>query len=119
MRELMFRAFNDGEMFYSRDGSLEDFFAWHEKPHRSFTEPSIIMQYTGSDDKNGSQIYIKDICRFDNGDTFHVERERWLEVFGQWIGDPECEDQLRDFYRAGRATIIGNSLQHPSLLEET
>ncbi len=76
---------------------------------RCFTENSIIkLQYTGLKDDQENEIYVGDICKFHNDDTFIVKTERWLEWYGEWIGEPECEDQLRDLYRAERATIIGN-----------
>ncbi len=44
--------------------------------------------------------------------------ERWLECFGDWIGDPKCEGQLRDMYRAEKSKIIGNMYCNPELLDE-
>lgn len=77
----------------------------------------IGMQFTGLQDANNTDIYVGDICIFDNGDTFIVRIERWLQCYGEWIGEPECEDQLRDFYRVEKSIVMGNIHQHKHLLE--
>jgi uncharacterized phage protein (TIGR01671 family) len=77
-----------------------------------------IGEFTGLLDKNGKEIYTSDICQFSNGDKFIVKSEEWLEIYGEWIGEPECEDQLRDTYRMSNAEIIGNEHENPELLEE-
>lgn len=75
-----------------------------------------IDQYTGLHDKNGEEYYVNDIGEFDNGDRFVIKLEWWLEIYIDWIGDPECEDQARDAYRIERAKIIGNIHENPELL---
>jgi uncharacterized phage protein (TIGR01671 family) len=77
----------------------------------------ILREYTGIKDSKGVEIYVGDIARFNNGDTFVLKIEDWLEVYYEYIGDPQCEDQTRDLYRISNATIIGNIYEHPELLE--
>ena len=77
----------------------------------------IVMLYTGLRDKNGKEIYKGDICEFDNGDRFVVNCEEWLEFFADYIGEPECEDQTRDFYRIMKSKVIGNIHENPELLK--
>src|SRR5688572_1680056 len=75
-----------------------------------------IMQYIGLKDKNEKKFFIGDIAQFDNGDKFQLKMEDHLEVFVDWIGDPEIEDQARDLSRIENATIIGNIYENPELL---
>lgn len=86
------------------------------------TQTSILVgtegQYTGLKDVNESEYFHGDIGEFDNGDRFVIKCEWFLQFYGDWIGEPECEDQLRDFYRIERAKIIGNIYENPELLEE-
>ncbi len=88
--------------------SLEELFSedsWQGKLPYSV---EITEQYIGLKDRNEKEYFIGDKGRFENGDTFILKMEDWLEVYCDWIGDPECEDQVRDLYRIGHAEIIGN-----------
>jgi hypothetical protein len=76
------------------------------------------MLFTGLKDRNNKDMYLHDICQFDNGDTFVIRSEEYIRFYGEWIGEVECEDQLRDWYRASNAEIIGNIYTHPHLLSE-
>ena len=75
------------------------------------------MQFTGLTTESGQDMYIGDICEFDDGDRFVLKMEDWLEVYVDWIGDPQCEDQARDLYRITRAKVIGNIHQDAELME--
>ena len=75
-----------------------------------------LMQFTGLQDKNGVDYFTDDVGEFDNGDKFVIKSEDWLELFVDWIGEPECEDQAGDFYRIRNAKIIGNIHQNKELL---
>lgn len=89
-----------------------------------FNHPDFeVMQYTGLRDSKrtkefpeGQEYYIGDIGEFDNGDRFVIKMESWLEMYIDWIGEPECEDQARDPYRIENAKNIGNIYQNPGLL---
>ena len=67
-----------------------------------------IEQFIGLQDSSGQDFYIGDIAEFDNGDKFVLKMEDWMEVYVEWIGEPECSDQARDLYRISNAKIIGN-----------
>lgn len=74
-------------------------------------------QCTGLKDKNGSLYYFNDIGEFDNGDRFIIKSEDYIYPYVDFIGDHECEDQARDFYRISNAKIIGNIHTGKQLLE--
>lgn len=66
-------------------------------------------QCTGRKDTLGDLFFDGDIGEFDNGDRFLVKCEpAWNEFYVDWIGEPKCEDQARDFYRISKARKIGN-----------
>lgn len=113
MREIKFRAWNMRlkEMEY-----IDDLY-WFEENfcHHNGDNDFVLQQYTGLKDSQGKEIYEKDILQFDNGDKFFVDCEDWLELFVNWIGEPECEDQARDFYRIERAVILGNLFENSEL----
>ena len=75
------------------------------------------LQYTGLKDKKGKEWFVDDIGEFDNGDRFVLKMEDWLEVCASWIGNPECEDQIRDLYRIEKAKNIGNIYENSELLK--
>lgn len=75
------------------------------------------MQYTGLLDKNGKEIYEGDVIKFDEANIGFIDCEDWTEFFVHWIGEPDCTDYARDFYRIGRAEVIGNIHEHSHLLK--
>lgn len=76
----------------------------------------VPMLYVGLTDNKNKEYYEGDIGQFDNGDTFVIRREDWIEFYVAWIGAPECEDQARDFYRIRSATKIGNEYENPEMI---
>lgn len=73
-----------------------------------------LLQFTGLKDKNGVEIYDKDIVRDSYGDIFLIE---WLEscfILTESYGDYDHSflDDL-SFYE-----VVGNKYQQPHLLEE-
>lgn len=77
----------------------------------------ITMLSVGLKDIQGLNYYHGDIGEFDNGDRFEIRIERHLEFFVEWIGEPKCEDQARDFYRIRKSKKIGNIHETPELLQ--
>jgi hypothetical protein len=130
VRRIKFRGLLQSGVFiygsYATDG--KDYHAiLRENPDDSLEMlntpviPESVGQLTGIQDKNDVDFYVGDIGEFPNGDRFIVAMEDWLEVYIQWIGEPECEDQARNLYRISKSTIIGNEhINHinPELLEQ-
>ena len=105
--------FGKDEMFSWEDLVIfdEDDLSWGLSDLFDGYQGMISMQYIGIKDQCDKEFYIGDIGQFDNGDKFVLKMEEWLEVYVDWIGDPECEDQARDLCRISKAKIIGNILR--------
>lgn len=119
-REIKFRAWDRTRKCFIHVPDIKDLlFSYGNNYDYTKGDDVELTQYTGLKDVNGKEIFEGDVCRFPNDDKFIARIERWLECYGEWIGEPECDDQLRDFYRAEKSTIIGNIYEHPHLLEES
>lgn len=127
MREIKFRAWDNffKQMYYFdfennievRSGHL-----WivHEEGAVSSKSPSVkIMQYTGSKDRNGTELYEKDIILFDSKRLFVIV----FNKYGQFcVKSPE---DLQDEIYAGycipdskKIERIGNIYENPELLSK-
>jgi len=118
-REIKFRAWDKGEKRMYKPFDLKGYMSYHEGAQDEMApDDPVLMQYTGLKDKNGvAEIYEGDVMQFNNGDRFVVRMEDWLELYVDFIGDPEIEDQARDLYRIERAEVIGNVWEHPNLIK--
>ena len=99
------------------DGTIEGI--EHEMPHEGIVYNDIsyfeLMQSTGLKDKNGVEIYDKDIVRDSYGDILLIE---WLDdgfVLTDFFsgGYDHCNIDDSELYE-----VIGNKYEHPHLLEE-
>lgn len=126
MRDIKFRFWDSKDKEWLQDSKSEtdiyDFafkadMNWDFIDKHDAQERVVVMQYTGLKDKNDKEIYISDICQFENGDTFVLKIESWLEICVDWIGEPKCEDQARDLCRIRNAKVIGNIYENENLLE--
>ena len=71
-------------------------------------EVNVIEYGIGVNDSNEKEYYVGDKGLFPNGDTFIIKMEDWLEVYIDWVGEAQCEDQACDLPRISDAVIIGN-----------
>ena len=99
------------------DGTIEG--VEYEMPHEGIVYNDIsyfeLMQSTGLKDKNGVEIYDKDIVRDSYGDILLIE---WLDdgfVLTDFFsgGYDHCNIDDSELYE-----VIGNKYEHPHLLEE-
>ena len=126
MENLKFRAWNKQEREFVP--YLHDIVLKHgetiegieyEMPHEGIVYNDIsyfeLMQSTGLKDKNGVEIYDKDIVRDSYGDILLIE---WLDdgfVLTDFFsgGYDHCNIDDSELYE-----VIGNKYEHPHLLEE-
>jgi hypothetical protein len=136
MNQIKFRAWDGYNMILPRDGAYYqhylsfcggivqkssegmDCFGGGDRWSRVDREDKLkFMLFSGLQDNNGVDFYVGDVGEFPNGDSFIVKIESWLEIYIDWIGEPECEDQARDLYRITNAKIIGTIHQNPELIK--
>lgn len=97
--ELWYLEIESGELLFEDDLGIK----WE------------LLQSTGIKDKNGVEIYEKDIVRDSYGDVFLIE---WLDnnfvLADFFFGGYEycCIDNSEAY------EVIGNKYEHPNLLEE-
>lgn len=120
MREIKFRAWNKTtKKMMDWEELKEDMSETLYVFENGLADVPPVMQFIGIEDLKGNDYYIFDIGEFDNGDRFVLKMEEdRLEVYVDWIGDPDCEDQARDLYRISKAKIIGNIYENPELVEK-
>lgn len=110
MREIKFRAWDDGKMIYPY-GALSNIGRFF----RVIREDAIIMQYTGLNVKNGKEAYHKDFVR--SGIRIYliewqVEEARFWLAPQNHSGSWKFMDELKSM------EIIGNIYENPILLSE-
>lgn len=121
MKKIKFRAWMDNEML-----SHENLIDMDQETNAIYTiitdeeieEGTVFMQYTGLKDKNGVEIFDKDIVEI-KGHAFHGS----VDIDGKYeVGYNErmelCCGNLILFRQLPYITVIGNIYENPELLEE-
>ncbi|MCX0390755.1 YopX family protein [Clostridium perfringens] len=131
-REIKFRIYDtdEKEMFYQEDIDYIDFFTGivfiREEDGYDYLIDSRsdgkLMQYTGLKDKNGKEIYERDILsiKIYSGDKVIAEGKTVVEFkdgcFGVIWGHDKAFLSLNSFFKA-KFEVIGNIYENPELLE--
>jgi uncharacterized phage protein (TIGR01671 family) len=122
-RVIKFRAYHKTEkqMFYSTNEAV---FKWQAE-----SQPIEIMQFTGLTDKNGTEIYHKDIVGFiskgilddeDTKPTTHIGIIEWNDELLKWdvLVDGKPINNLRLSYDNNEFELLGNIYQNSDLLNQ-
>ena len=141
MREIKFRAWIKNHWLYDGKKRTEPMiYDWQNTIYPEYDgfapEDIPIMQYTGLKDKNGIEIYEKDIIILEPDDSKEFGNEPTSLSYGdvcvvEWSNtnlayylmpiNEDIEEQQMDYYGAWHGwnwiKIIGNSYENPELLK--
>ena len=104
----------------SQDGDLRDCNdrEYYPECQRIDSAKYIKELYLGLTDIDDNKIYFNDIMEFPNDDRFIIRCETdYIWPYVEWIGEADCEDQVRDIYRIEGAKRIGNIHENKELLD--
>lgn len=113
-REIKFRAWDDGRIFYSHNNSLNDSNFQNKWFFEKVREDAVIMQFTGLTDKNGKDIYFDDLYKDEDGDVFKVIQ---MDC-GRYALQMVSNGYVDEFIDWSEVEIIGNLFETPELLTE-
>lgn len=127
MRITKFRVYNDLLKNYLPDDSvcilpngdivlynLVAMIAAYKRPSEMLEGENTVEQFTGLEDKNGTEIYEGDILIDDTGEPI----EYWVVKFsdGGFIG--ECAGVAESLFELTNLEVVGNIHEDSQLLEE-
>lgn len=130
-REIKFRGkrIDNGEWvegYYVKHGSRHWIYtgqiqymyypACADLPTKYEVDPSTVGQYIGVDDKNGNEIYEKDIVLIDGEDEYFVVE--WDADTARFVMNSETLAADLDNYWGYQAEVIGNMYENADLLKE-
>lgn len=124
MREIKFRVFDGTNIHYiNHEEGLQIAFGSHHQSYSVWNEyeevidgdqeVSVLMQYTGLKDKNGTEIFEGDIVQIEGPYGYYyrkIEFEKGSFHFG-YVADGMCDYKEME--------VIGNIYENPHLLEES
>lgn len=127
MRIVKFRVYNDLLKNYLPDDSvcilpngdivlynLVAMIAAYKRPSEMLEGENTVEQFTGLEDKNGTEIYEGDILIDGTGEPI----EYWVVKFadGGFVG--ECAGVAESLFELTNLEVVGNIHKNPELVEE-
>lgn len=118
MREFKFRYWNGARMIQQKDIRLIDFnnnfvhyfdIDTQEYNQEEYCDRFHLMQYTGTKDRNGNEIYEGDIIKYTFGDEENID---YID-FGEGMFSPS--NAIR--WGLSNDEVIGNIYENKELLE--
>lgn len=81
-----------------------------------YPEDGVWIQYTGLKDKNGVEIYHKDVLKDYTTNTIWVVN--WCEELGAWSNSTSLKESKYSLYKSleKEFEVIGNAYENPELL---
>lgn len=115
---------NHGILFWIHETQLPHATNEHFDHAVIYNKDIILLEFTGLKDKNGKEIYEGDVISYQHPDLKEEHRgfiacEEWLEFYVEQIGEWECDDLVRDFYRIEKFEVIGNIHENSDLMESS
>jgi uncharacterized phage protein (TIGR01671 family) len=130
MRQIKFRAWDDGVMYHTNDYANENNYGEYDHLYFFFQQirgDAPLMQFTGLTDKNGKEIYEGDIVEDFFGRIMQVQ---WWNYRLCWVAITETNFHHADLFdwvdydyekeekrSTARVEVIGNIYENPDLLK--
>lgn len=125
-REIKFRAWDDGQMIYSHNNSVNSDSQQLSWFFNRIHKDAVTMQSTGLLDKNDKEIYEGDIVKSNHQNNFVIERingglqmyniKHYGQQHNELIAEATCNAQTKSWL--SNAEVIGNIYENPELIKQ-